>query len=68
MCEGTLVCEASNAEGAPSLDAKAYVRTQVQSREHHLRVVHAAENGLRGEVMAAVKRFAADLAKKGMHD
>ena len=47
--------------------AKAHLRTQVRSRDHYMRVTQAAESGLKPEVMATVKRFAAELASKGMH-
>ena len=67
LCEGTLRCEASNTEGYPTLEAKAFLRTQVSSRDHGLRVVAVAEGGLKDEVVAAVRRFAAALAEKGEH-
>ena len=64
LCEGSLRCEASNTEGAPSLEAKAFLRTQVSSRDHGLRAIAVAEGGLKDEVMAAVRRFATALAEK----
>jgi hypothetical protein len=64
VCEGVLQCEASNSDGAPTLEAKAHVTTQVPSRDHYTRLVSLAESGLKPEVMHAVKRFAAELGEK----
>ena len=67
LCEGSLACAASNEGGAPELQsANAFLRTQVPSRDHHMRVVNAAQGSLKDEVERAVQRFAAELAKKGL--
>ena len=64
LCEGKLVCEASNEGGKPSLEAKAHLTTQVRSRDHHQRVLGVVEAGLKAEVMRAVMRFAEEMASK----
>lgn len=64
LCEGVLRCEASNEGARPTLEAKAALRSPVQSRDHEARVLALAEGGLKAEVMRAVNRFAQALRDK----
>ena len=68
LCEGTLECEVSNADGEPHLDCKAYLRTPVSTREHHGCVLAVAEGALKDAVLHAIKRFAEEFGQKGMRD